>query len=221
MVNTSSLVEFKNSSRFVSRGGEKLAYILKAWDIAVKDKVWLDAGASTGGFSDCLLKQGAKLIYAVDVGYNQLAYSLRSDKRIVVWERTNIRSLTAASFTSPPEAAVCDLSFRSVRGVASHILKLVSSSTLVALIKPQFEYVNPPAAFNGVVQTCEELITIVTALIYKLEEEGVYVERLDLSPLKGQKGNRELFFRLTNRQTTTAAAATDWLKKLISGDNKK
>lgn len=219
LVKFSSPVEWKSGSSFVSRGGEKLEYILKAWNITVRDKIWLDAGASTGGFSDCLLKEGAKLIYAVDVGYNQLAYSLRRDERVVVWERTNIRNITPESFTSLPDAAVCDLSFRSIRGVAGHILKLVISNTLLALVKPQFEYVNPPPEFAGVVKTDKELVTIVSDLIYRLEEEGVFVQRMDLSPIRGQKGNREFFFLLTGKRVRTAAASVAMLGELVAGDN--
>ena len=118
------------SPRFVSRGAEKLEAALDAWEVAVSGKVFLDAGASTGGFTDCLLQRGAALVHAVDVGFNQLDYRLREDERVVVHERTNI---TAVDRLDPPaDVAVCDLSFRSLGGVARRLLALSREGWFIA-----------------------------------------------------------------------------------------
>jgi len=209
LLKSTSLITLKTAQTYVSRGGDKLEHVLKIWNLTVKDQVWLDAGASTGGFSDCLLQHGARLVYAVDVGYNQLAYSLRSDKRIIVRERTNIKEMVPEDFPEKPWAAVCDLSFRSVSGVAGRLLSLTSSEMLVALIKPQFEYQNPPAEFRGVVQTDRELLMILQGVVSRLSAEGVYPERVEPSPIKGHKGNREFFFLLTKKQPAALPQLAD------------
>ena len=123
--------------RFVSRGGLKLEAALDEWNIITNKKIFLDAGSSTGGFTDCLLKRGAGGVHAVDVGYNQLAYVLRTDKRVSVYEKCNIMHLN--ELTPVPDAAVADLSFRSISGAARHIIDLTSEKWLIALVKPQFE----------------------------------------------------------------------------------
>ncbi|SIQ83570.1 23S rRNA (cytidine1920-2'-O)/16S rRNA (cytidine1409-2'-O)-methyltransferase [Alkalispirochaeta americana] len=184
-------------ARFVSRGGEKLEAALSAWGIVPSGRRWVDAGASTGGFTDCLLQQGASLVHAVDVGYNQLDYRLRSDPRVQVYERTNIRDLQVLS--PRPHAAVCDLSFRSLRGVLGHLLDLTLEGWAVALLKPQFEAAaevrwgrrDPADTRSGVL--CGALRDqVVSQVIVSLErEEGVCVLRRLASPLPGRQGNRE------------------------------
>jgi 23S rRNA (cytidine1920-2'-O)/16S rRNA (cytidine1409-2'-O)-methyltransferase len=194
-VKSGSHIQFQQKD-FVSRGGQKLAHVLQKWQIDVTEKVLLDAGCSTGGFTDCLLKKGARFIYAVDVGYNQIDYRLRYDNRIKVMERTNIMELTMQDLDLSPEAAVCDLSFRSIRGAASHILKLVSPGWLIALIKPQYEWNTPSSEFRGVVLENKEVYRILARLVDNLKEENVFVSRIAMSPLKGRKGNAEVFFLL-------------------------
>ncbi|MBN2442863.1 MAG: TlyA family rRNA (cytidine-2'-O)-methyltransferase [Spirochaetales bacterium] len=198
LVPVSSDIIFKYK-KYVSRGGVKLAHVLEKWNIEVENKVYIDAGASTGGFTDCLLKHGAGLVYSVDVGYNQLAYSLRIDPRVCVYEQTNIFTIQKGSLDPQPHAAVCDLSFRSVVGAATHILDLTISDTLIALIKPQFEWENPDPGFNGIIKKTETLIEICTHLVRKLYSQDVYVSRVELSPIAGTKGNRELFFLLKKK----------------------
>lgn len=183
--------------QYVSRGGEKLNAALIAWNIDPAGRCWLDAGASTGGFTDCLLQQGARQVHAVDVGYNQLAYRLRTDSRVLVRERTNILDLE--KLEPRPEAAVCDLSFRSLRGVLRHILDLTSGGWGVALLKPQFEAAaeirwgrrSSLDSGEGVI-TGELRDEVVTAAIDELErEEGVRVLRRMQSPIPGRRGNQE------------------------------
>ncbi len=194
-ISSGSRVEIK-VREFVSRGGKKLERALKEWRIDVEGKVVVDAGASTGGFTDCLLKHGADLVYAVDVGYNQIDYSLRKDKRVVVLERTNIMDLRPETLKPPPDFAVADLSFRSIRGAAARILELVREDFVIALIKPQFEWKSPPPYFKGVVEKSEDLYGILKALIVDLFSSGLVVSRILESPIRGQKGNREFFFEI-------------------------
>jgi 23S rRNA (cytidine1920-2'-O)/16S rRNA (cytidine1409-2'-O)-methyltransferase len=164
-----------------------------------KGLVWLDAGASTGGFTDCLLSRGALAVHAVDVGYNQLAWKLRSDKRVIVHEKTNIMEVEKKSLVPSPSFAVADLSFRSLRGAASKILSLLkpaSDAGLIALVKPQFE--NPDEEnFNGVVKSQTVIKNVLELLAADLEHEGVYIENAALSAIAGRKGNSEIFLLLS------------------------
>lgn len=189
--------------RFVSRGGEKLEAALDAWQIEAVGRRWLDAGASTGGFTDCLLQRGAVTVHAVDVGYNQLDYRLRTDPRVVVWERTNIGKVTAATLQPVPDAAVCDLSFRSLRGVLRSILLLTREGWGVALLKPQFELAaeyrwnrnqNEGAldAGGGVIQGAHREAVINRVYRELADSEGVVVHQHLDSPITGHDGNREV-----------------------------
>ncbi len=182
---------------FVSRGGAKLDVVLEHWQTAVADRSFIDAGASTGGFTDCLLQRGAARVCAVEIGRNQLDYRLRTDARVVVLEQTNIISLRREALPFVPDAAVADLSLRSLRGAAAHILNLVSGKWMIALIKPQYELKNPPPSFHGVVNDPDLLFAVLTDLIQSLESDGVWVVRAKASPITGRKGNREFFFLLT------------------------
>ena len=180
--------------RYVSRGGIKLDYALKTWNIPVFGKVLLDAGASTGGFTDCLLQFGAIHVHAIDVGYNQIHPKFRKDPRVTVMEGTNILDIQV--LTPAPHGAVCDLSFRSLRGAASHILSLTLENWLVALVKPQFEGGGDLPGFAGVVRSEEALVRILESLQEDLKKEGVHTRKVLESPIRGRKGNREFFFYL-------------------------
>ncbi|MEX2444374.1 MAG: SAM-dependent methyltransferase [Alkalispirochaeta sp.] len=189
--------------RFVSRGGDKLEAALETWRIRAGDRVWLDAGASTGGFTDCLLQRGASAVHAVDVGYNQLHYRLRTDDRVFVRERTNIGEITADELQPFPDAAVCDLSFRSLRGVLRTILHLTREGWGVALLKPQFELAaeyrwnrsqggGALDAGGGVIRGAERSAVISRVCRVLAVEEGVAVHRQMDSPTAGHDGNREV-----------------------------
>ncbi len=171
--------------QYVSRGGDKLAHALKTWHIDVRGLACIDAGASTGGFTDCLLQHGAARVYAVDVGYNQLAWKLRNDPRVEVCERTNIME-----FTGEADAAVADLSFRSIRRAAFHILSLTRRRWMIALVKPQFE-VRHYEAFDGVLRDEKTINQVLSEVRSGLTKEGVHVDKLIPSPILGRKGNRE------------------------------
>ncbi|MEC7165482.1 MAG: TlyA family RNA methyltransferase [SAR324 cluster bacterium] len=136
----SELVVQAQDHPYVSRGGVKLAGAIREFQIEVPDRIALDVGASTGGFTDCLLQHGAKRVYAVDVGYGQLAWKLRQDPRVVNWERTNIRYLDPVNLADPIQLVVVDASFISLRLILPQLYKLMSvGSQLLALVKPQFE----------------------------------------------------------------------------------
>jgi 23S rRNA (cytidine1920-2'-O)/16S rRNA (cytidine1409-2'-O)-methyltransferase len=184
--------------RFVSRGGEKLSGALDELGLDATGKIAIDVGASTGGFTDCLLSRGASRVYAIDVGYGQLDWRLRRDARVVVIERCNIRELPA---TAVPEAiglAVVDVSFISLALVLPIVRRLLSpSADVVALVKPQFEVGKGRVGKGGVVREPalqREAIESVRAAAARLElvERG-FVE----SPLRGPRGNREFFLHWT------------------------
>ncbi|MBI9109033.1 MAG: TlyA family rRNA (cytidine-2'-O)-methyltransferase [Spirochaetales bacterium] len=184
--------------RFVSRGGDKLDFALAKWDIQAEGRVVLDAGASTGGFTDCLLRRGALRVHSVDVGFNQLDYNLRTDPRVNVLEKTNIMSISVLE--PPPHFAVADLSFRSITGAASLILKLTTQNLLIALVKPQFELVQDDD-FDGIIRDKAVLESVVRDTARRLGDDGIKVEAVLESPIKGQKGNTEYLFRLSQGES--------------------
>ncbi len=197
LIDLESDIEIREK-KFVSRGGEKLFFAIQEWGIDVKNRVFIDAGCSTGGFTDCLLKNGASHVYAVDVGKNQLDYSIRSDRRVTAIERTNIMSLN--KFNIIPDAGVIDISFRSVVGVVSHILSIIKEKWIIALIKPQFEWKNPDKNFNGVIRDKSILLEVMEGVVDSLYRENVCIKNVLLSPVRGRKGNNEFLFYITDRK---------------------
>ncbi|MBN1686132.1 MAG: TlyA family RNA methyltransferase [Spirochaetales bacterium] len=190
--------------RYVSRGGEKLEYALERTDFAVEGKVVLDAGSSTGGFTDCLLQHGAAHVHAVDVGINQLAYRLRMDARISVHERTNI--MRTASLVPAPDVAVADISFRSLKKAAARVIDLTLDKKALVLAKPQFEWPKDDSSFDGVLERMSDIRSVLTGLAQSLAAEGVYTHSVVPSPIAGRKGNREFFFLVDRVQTENWAA---------------
>ena len=186
-------VHVKGVSRFVSRGGEKLDAALAAFGTVVADRVCLDAGCSTGGFTHCLLERGARRVYAVDVGYGQLAWSLRNDARVIALERTNVRSLARETLVPPPALVTSDLSFVPLRSVLPSLADLAGpDGELVLLVKPQFE-LDPAEVGDGVVrdeQLHERAVALVDAACREL---GLEVRGPVVSPLPGRDGNTEFF----------------------------
>ena len=174
--------------RYVSRGGQKLAHAIATWQLPVEGLTFADAGASTGGFTDCLLKHGANFVHSIDVGYNQIDYSLRTDERVNVLERTNI--MAVPSLSPAPNAAVADLSFRSLAGAAAHLLSLTTDRWGVLLIKPQFEWTDAPASFDGIVPA-DAVPEIIRGTLRSLVAEGLSLSGLVRSPITGRKGNVE------------------------------
>lgn len=182
---------------YVSRGGLKLAGGLSVFQIAITDRVAIDVGASTGGFTDCLLQQGAKKVYAVDVGYGQLAWKLREDKRVANLERTNIRDLTVDQLDERPSLAVIDASFISLDKVLPPTLSLMAvDSEIVALIKPQFEVGKGMVGKGGVVRDPNQHTEVVEKIKILAQKLGCIVKDVIESPVLGPKGNREFLIYL-------------------------
>lgn len=192
-VSVNAVIEFQ-LKKYVSRGGYKLEKVFEEIGDIAEGKTFIDAGSSTGGFTDCLLKHGAALVHAVDVGYNQLDYKLRKDTRVIVHERTNIMDIH--SLDPHPDSAVADLSFRSIISAARHIFSLIKENWLVALIKPQFELQNPPNDFDGIIRSKEALQIVLNSVVQSLYKNSLFPKEILLSPVPGRKGNREFFFRI-------------------------
>lgn len=182
---------------YVSRGGIKLEKALEILDITVKGLVCIDVGASTGGFTDCLLQHGAKRVYAVDVGYGQLAWRLRQDPRVIVMERTNIRHLPDLSLPRPADFATIDVSFISLKIVVPAVLKFMQkNSRILALIKPQFEVERGNVGKGGVVRDPALHETVIEDLFDFFTKTGLSCAPVITSPILGPKGNREFFISL-------------------------
>jgi 23S rRNA (cytidine1920-2'-O)/16S rRNA (cytidine1409-2'-O)-methyltransferase len=183
---------------YVSRGGLKLEKALKTFQLDIKGKIMLDIGASTGGFTDCALQHGVKMSYALDVGYNQLAWKLRQDERVVVMERTNFRYATPADFIKGlPEFATIDVSFISLKLILP-VLKtvLVSGSDVVALVKPQFEAGKELVGKKGIVRDAKVHEKVLEEIIDFAIHEGYDVVDLSYSPITGGDGNIEFLLHL-------------------------
>lgn len=177
---------------YVSRGGWKLEKALRVFPIDVKDAVCIDCGASTGGFTDVLLQSGAAKVYAVDVGYGQLAWRLRTDPRVVCMERTNIRYVTHEQIPEEMDVAVADLSFISLRLILGAVGALLKpEGEMVCLVKPQFEAGKDKVGKKGVVRDPTVHAEVLREFLRYAPECGFGVRRLDFSPIRGPEGNIE------------------------------
>lgn len=178
--------------KYVSRGGLKLEKAMKVFPIILESKYCCDFGASTGGFTDCMLQNGAKKVYAFDVGYGQLAWSLRQDERVVNYERTNIRYLTGEEVSEPIDFISIDVSFISLSLILPVAYKLLAENgETVCLIKPQFEAGRDKVGKKGVVRDKSVHIKVIEKVINIALELGFNVKGLDFSPVKGPEGNIE------------------------------
>jgi len=191
---------------YVSRGGLKLEAALASLGIAVEGRICLDVGASTGGFTDCLLQHGAARVFAVDVGYGQFAWTLRDDPRVVLIERTNIRYLPAEALPCRVDLAVIDVSFISLKIVVPAVVKfLKNNASILALVKPQFEVGKGKVGKGGVVRDSEQHRKVIRELSDFFETAGFSCEARLPSPVLGPKGNREFFILLSPPDAPTAA----------------
>jgi 23S rRNA (cytidine1920-2'-O)/16S rRNA (cytidine1409-2'-O)-methyltransferase len=190
-------IRLKPTSPYVSRGGIKLAKALQEFSVDLNGKIVLDVGASTGGFTDCVLTHGAKQVYAVDVGYGQLHWKLRNDPRVLVLEKTNIRYLNVSDLPGPADFATIDVSFISLRLVLPQVRTLLSTDgAIIALIKPQFEVGKGKVGKGGVVRFHEEHMRVVDEISDAATRLGYNVRAVIESPLLGPKGNKEFFIYL-------------------------
>jgi len=183
---------------FVSRGGLKLQKALAAFSLDLSGKVCIDAGASTGGFTDCMLQSGASKVYAVDVGYGQLAWSLRSDERVVVLERTNVRYLDENHVPELADFASADVSFISLRLILPAIRRrLKENGEVVCLVKPQFEAGREFVGKKGVVRDAKVHLSVLEQFLLDAKASGFTVKAFDFSPIRGPEGNIEYLAYLT------------------------
>lgn len=181
-----------NTLKYVSRGGLKLEKAMQNFAISLEDKICMDIGASTGGFTDCMLQNGARKVYAVDVGYGQFAWKLRQDARVVCMEKTNIRYVTPEDIADVLDFASVDVSFISLTKVLPAARELLSEQgEMVCLIKPQFEAGREKVGKKGVVREASVHREVAAKIFDFAEEIGFGVMALDFSPIKGPEGNIE------------------------------
>lgn len=182
----------ENPNKYVSRGGLKLEKAMIAYGISLEGKVCMDIGASTGGFTDCMLKNGASKVFSVDVGYGQLDYSLRTNPLVVNMERTNIRHVTLEQIGQALDFVSIDVSFISLKLVLPVAMSLMAAeSEIVFLIKPQFEAGREQVGKNGVVREPKVHIQVLKDVTQMAEENGLQIKALTFSPIRGPKGNIE------------------------------
>ncbi len=213
MVEGEVLLSVAERPRFVSRGGIKLANALAGIDLGLTGRSALDVGASTGGFTDCLLQRGVAAVTAVDVGYGELDYALRTDPRVTTLERTNARTLTAAMLPYIPDLAVVDLSFISLLKVLPAVLGcLAPRHDVLALVKPQFEVGRERVGKGGVVRDAETRRAALVEVGLGARELGAAVLGFRSSELPGPKGNRETFIWLAESGRPGAAPDEDAIR---------
>lgn len=207
-------IEIKgNTLKYVSRGGLKLEKAMNHFDIELQNKVCMDIGASTGGFTDCMLQNGASKVYAVDVGYGQFAWKLRTDERVVCMEKTNIRYVTPEDLGEEIDFSSIDVSFISLTKVLLPIRNyLKEDGQIVALIKPQFEAGREKVGKKGVVREKSTHYEVIEMVLSYALSIGFSVLNLDFSPIKGPEGNIEYLVHLqkTEQTDTIEHVEIDW-----------
>ncbi|MBN1042560.1 TlyA family RNA methyltransferase [Clostridium botulinum] len=216
-------IEYKGAKlKYVSRGGLKLEKAMKSYDISLEDKVCMDIGASTGGFTDCMLQNGAKKVYSVDVGYGQFAWKLRTDERVVCMERTNIRYVTLEDIGEPLDFASIDVSFISLKKIMPATLGLLKDTgEVVALIKPQFEAGREKVGKKGVVREISTHKEVVYGIIEFLKNEKLNILGVGYSPIKGPEGNREYLVYFTKDNEKESNFELDDVERVIEESHKE
>lgn len=205
-VETEAQIKIKERSRFVSRGGEKLIHALEEFGIPVQDRICLDGGISTGGFTDCLLQAGAKKVYGIDVGYGQADWKLRSDERVVLKERTNLRYLTPEELygdEQPADLTVVDVSFISLTKILDALWQLTQPPReAVLLVKPQFEVGRERVGKKGVVRDTDDQANAIFQVLQTAQQLGWNYRGLIWSPITGPAGNIEYLLWLGMENAT-------------------
>lgn len=208
---------------YVSRGGHKLEKALKFFSISVKDTIALDIGASTGGFTDVLLQNGAQLVYAVDVGTNQLVWKLRRDPRVISMEQFNFRHAQLADFTKGlPRFACIDVSFISLQFILPALFPILQEKDpVVALIKPQFEAGREQIGKRGIITDPKVHVDVLQQVIKKSIQSGFSVKALDFSPIKGGQGNIEFLAHLQKQALAEDRIKKEEIKELVDRAHKE
>lgn len=207
-------VTVRGGDDFVSRGGHKLEKAIDSFDIDLSGMVCIDVGASTGGFTDCMLQRGASFVYAVDVGYGQLAWRLRQDERVKVMERTNARYLETEMFERPASFASIDVSFISLKLILPALKRVLAPPyAIAALIKPQFEAGRGKVGKHGVVRDADTHIEVIENVLFAARDMGFVVRGLDFSPIKGPQGNIEYLAYLADSGEDAAPDASAVVKQ--------
>ncbi len=216
-INEDLKIEIKGDDiAYVSRGGLKLEKAIEDFRIDVKMKTFLDIGASTGGFTDCLLQRGAKKVYSIDVGYGQLAWKLRQDPRVVVMERTNFRYLTHEDIGEIVDAATIDVSFISLALIIKNLYNLLNENgEIIALIKPQFEAGRDKVGKKGVVRDPKTHIEVINKVIKELDKEKFFIKNLSYSPIKGPAGNIEFLAYFSKKISEKLEDSEDEIDKVV------
>ena len=208
LISLDAEIVVKQPPRYVSRGGLKLEKALQVFQVDVRDSVAVDIGASTGGFTDCLLQHGARFVYAVDVGHGQLAWKIRQDPRVCVIEGTNIRTIDVNRLGLPVEIGVVDVSFISLQKVLPVIIQIVNPmGDVLALVKPQFEAGRQHVGKGGVVRDVRIHVQVLRDLIQFVRGLGLSVMGISYSPIRGPAGNIE--YLIWFKAGTTSSSA-DW-----------
>ena len=219
LIGTEFIIE--SEPQFVSRGGEKLLEAIKKLKINVKDRVCIDAGISTGGFTDCLLQHGAKMVYGIDVGYGQTAWKIRKNPKVKLFERSNIRNLKPLDIYSEesllPNFVVADLSFISLKLVFQPINNLLSGDLIegIFLIKPQFEVGKDRVSKGGVVRKAEYHIEAIESVINAAEKLQWNIQGLVASPLVGPAGNHEYLAWMSKIGMSNAKIDINFIENLV------
>jgi len=198
-----------NTLKYVSRGGLKLEKAMKNFGVELEGKVCMDVGASTGGFTDCMLQNGAVKVYAVDVGYGQFAWKLRQDERVVCMEKTNIRYVTPEDIGEPVDFSSIDVSFISLTKVLGPVKEILSpGGEVVALIKPQFEAGREKVGKKGVVREKSTHLEVIQMVMAYAAEIGFEIRNLEFSPIKGPEGNIEYLLYLHKPEQASEETVT-------------
>ena len=219
LIGTEFFIE--SEPQFVSRGGEKLLEAFKKLKINVEDRVCIDVGISTGGFTDCLLQQGAKMVYGIDVGYGQTAWKIRKNPKVILFERSNIRNLKPLDLYSEenllPNFVVADLSFISLKLVFEPISNLLSGDLIegIFLIKPQFEVGKDRVSKGGVVRNGEYHIEAIESVINAAEELRWHIKGLIASPLVGPAGNHEYLAWMSKTGNSNQLINSEFIENLV------
>lgn len=211
MIKETDIVEVRGKDlKYVSRGGLKLEKAIETYNLDLKDKICMDIGASTGGFTDCMLQNGAQKVYAVDVGYGQLAWKLRSDERVKNMEKTNIRNVTAEMLDEPINFFSVDVSFISLKHIFPVAYAISTGDVIGAcLVKPQFEAGKEKVGKKGVVRDSAVHKEVIENVIGFANENGFYVHKLTFSPIKGPEGNIEFLIIISKDETRETVSQQD------------